>query len=124
MQGFHRQLLKNNNFLHLFYFWLCRVFVAAQAFSSCSKQELLSSCGTCTSHRGGFSCCRGRALGLGGFRSCGTRDELLSAMRDLPGSEMEPLSPALAGRFFTPGSPGEAPQATSMPVIIAFPCPC
>ena len=32
---------KKNNVIYLFYFWLCCVFVAAQAFSSCSEQGLL-----------------------------------------------------------------------------------
>ena len=33
------------------------------AFSSCSKQGLLSSCGARASHCGGFSCCGAQALG-------------------------------------------------------------
>ena len=33
--------------------------------------------------------------------SCSEQAELLCSMRDLPGSEIEPLSPALAGGFFT-----------------------
>ena len=36
---------------------------ATQAFSSCGKWELLSSCGARASHRRGFSCCGARALG-------------------------------------------------------------
>ena len=37
-----------------------------QAFSSCSKWGLLSSCCAQASHCGGFSCCRAQALGVMG----------------------------------------------------------
>jgi hypothetical protein len=37
------KFLLDNLFLNYFFiFWLCRVFVAAQAFSSCGKKGLLS----------------------------------------------------------------------------------
>ena len=45
----------------------------AWAFSSCSEQGLLSSCGAWASHCGGFSRCGARALGLLGFSNCSTR---------------------------------------------------
>ena len=38
-------------------------------FSSCSKGELLSACGTQASHCGGFSCCGAQAFGHTSFRS-------------------------------------------------------
>ena len=38
------------------YLWLCWVFVAAQAFSSCGKQGLLSSCSVAGFSLHGFSC--------------------------------------------------------------------
>ena len=41
-----------------------------------------------------------------GFSSCGTRAELLRGMWDLPGPGLEPVSPALAGRFSTTAPPG------------------
>lgn len=41
-----------------FNFWLCWIFVAAQAFSSCGEQGLLSSCG----EQGLFSSCGDRLL--------------------------------------------------------------
>ena len=49
------------------------VLCCIRAFSSCSKQELLSSCGARASHSSGFSCCKARALELGlpYFRSKG-----------------------------------------------------
>ena len=70
----------------------------------------------------GFSCCGAQALGLQGlgfssggspglehrFSSCDARVQLLSAMQDFPRSVIEPLSPALAGGFFTT-EPSEKP---------------
>ena len=38
----------------IYLFWLCQTFLAAQSFSSCSEQELLSSFGAKASHCGGF----------------------------------------------------------------------
>ena len=57
----------------------------------------------------GFSCCGAGALEHVGFSSCGSqalehwlsssgaRGELLCGTRDLPGSGVKPVSPALAG---------------------------
>ena len=42
-----------------------------------------------------------------GLSSCGAQALLLRGMWDLPGSGIEPLSPALAGGFFTTEPPGE-----------------
>ena len=39
--------------------------------------------------------------------SCGTRASLLRGMWDLPGPGLEPMSPALAGRFSTTEPPGK-----------------
>ena len=50
------------------YFWLCWVFTAAQASSSCSELGGYSSL-WCV----GFSCCGSQALGHEGFSSCGAR---------------------------------------------------
>ena len=44
------------------YFWLCWVFVAVWAFSSCGEQGLLSSCGAQASPCHGFSYCGDQAL--------------------------------------------------------------
>ena len=88
-----------------------------------------SCCSTRASHCSGFSRCRAWALGHAGFSSCstwvsscgsqalehrlsscGARAQLLRSMWDLPGSEIEPVSPAFVGRFFffttePPGKP-------------------
>ena len=39
--------------------------------------------------------------------SCGSRAQLLRGMWDLPGPGLEPVSPALAGRFSTAAPPGK-----------------
>ena len=59
--------------IYLFYFWLCWVFVAARAFSSCGEQGLLSSCGAQASHCSELSCCRARAPGRMAFSSCSSQ---------------------------------------------------
>ena len=83
-------------------------------------------CGVRASHCGGFSCCGARALGVqasvvvacglsscgswaleGRLSSCGARAQLLRGMWDLPRQGLEPLSPALAGRFLTTVPPGK-----------------
>ena len=53
-----------------------------------------------------LSCGRAWTLGAG-FSSCGTQAWLPHSMRDLPRPGMEPMSPALAGRFLTTGPPGK-----------------
>ena len=50
------------------------------------------------------------------LNSCGTHTCLLHGMWDLPAPGFEPVSPALAGRFFTPGPSGK--QASASPVLI------
>ena len=42
------------------------------------------------------------------LNSCGALASLLHGMWDLPGSGIEPLSPAMAGGFFTTESPGKS----------------
>ena len=85
--------------------------------------------GARASHCGGFSCCRAWALsarasvvvehGLSScgswalehrLSSCGSRAQLLRSMWDRPGPGIEPVSPALAGRFLTIVPPGKSLQ--------------
>ena len=70
--------------------------------------------GAQASHCGGFSCCGARALGAWasvvaarGLSSCDARAQLLCGMWDLPRPGLEPVSPALAGRFLTTAPPGK-----------------
>ena len=45
--------------------------------------------------------------------SCGSRAQLLHGMWDLPGPRLEPMFPALAGRFSITAPPGKPPPAIS-----------
>ena len=54
----------------------------------------------------GLSSCISQTLGHR-LRSCGARAQLPRGMRDLPGPGVEPVSPALAGGFFTTELPGK-----------------
>ena len=54
----------------------------------------------------GFSCCGTRVLEQR-LSSCGARDQLLYGRWDLSGSGMDPVSAALAGKFFTTELSGE-----------------
>ena len=61
----------------------------------------------------GFSSCGSWALEHR-LSSCGARDELLCGMWDLPGPGLEPVSPALAGRFLITAPPGKPDSHTFM----------
>ena len=54
----------------------------------------------------GLNSCGSRALERR-LSSCGTRAQLLRGMWDLPGTGLEPVSPALAGGFLTTEPPGK-----------------
>ena len=60
---------------------------------------------TGSSHTG-FSSCGSRALECG-LGSCGTQAQLLCGMWDLPRPGLEPVFPALAGRFLITVPPGK-----------------
>ena len=76
--------------------------------STGSRHTGFSSCGTRASVvvARGISSCGSRALGRR-LSSCGARAKLLRGMWDLPGSGLEPVSPALEGRFLTTVPPGK-----------------
>ena len=106
--------------IYLFiYFWLRWVFVAVQGLSVVSASR-------------GYSLlqCMGFSLRwllllwsigsrLMGFSSCGTQAQLLCSMWDLPGTGLEPVSPALAGRFLTTAPPGKP-----FPLFLSFYMKC
>ena len=80
----------------------------ARAFSSCGKRGPL------------FIAVRGRLtiaaslvaehrLQTRRLSNCGSRAQLLRGMWDLPRPGLEPVSPALAGRFSTTTPPGKPP---------------
>ena len=72
----------------------------ARAFSSCGKRGPLTiTASLVAEHR----------LQTRRLSSCGSRAQLLRGMWDLPGPVLEPVSPALAGRFSTTVPPGKPP---------------
>ena len=78
----------------------------ARAFSSCGERGPLF-----IAVRGPFtvaaSLVAGHRLQMRRLSSCGSRGQLLRGMWDLPRSGLEPVSPALAGRFSTTAPPGK-----------------
>ena len=78
------------------WFWLCWVFVAEHGLPLAAGYELLIGLASLVAE-----------YGLqGGLRSYGAQAWLLLDMWDLPGSGVKPMSPALAGGFFTTELPG------------------
>ena len=81
----------------------------ARAFSSCGKQgplfivvrgPLTIAASLVAEHR----------LRMRRLSNCGSWAQLLHGMWDLPRPGLEPLSPALAGRFSTAVPPGKPPK--------------
>ena len=79
---------------------------SARAFSSCGKRgplfiavrgPLTIAASLVVEHR----------LQTRRLSNCGSRAQLLCGMWDLPRPELEPVSPALAGRFSTTAPPGK-----------------
>ena len=95
-------------FVYLFiYFWLCWVFVCVRGLSL-----VAASGGHSSSRCAGLSLSRPLLLAehrlqMRRLRSCGSRAQLLRGMWDLPRPGLEPVSPALAGRFSTTVPPGK-----------------
>ena len=103
-----RSLIHLGFTLYLFIYLGCvgSSFFCARAFSSCGKQgplfiavrrPLTIAASLVAEHR----------LQTRRLSSCGSRAQLLRGMRDLPRPGLEPVSPALAGRFSTTAPPGK-----------------
>ena len=95
--------------IFMYFFWLRWVFVAAHGLSLVAVSRGYSSL-----RWAGFSLRWLFFLWSTGsrhavFSSCGTQALLLHGMWDLPGLGIEPVSPALAGRFLTTAPPGKFP---------------
>ena len=84
------------------YFWLCWVFVAAQAFLQLWKVGA-----ALQSWFLGFSCCRAEVQGSRASAVV-AQAQLLRGTWYLPKPGIEPVSPALAARFLTTGPPGKS----------------
>ena len=120
-------------FIYLFLINLFQLFLpvlglccCVRAFSSCVKQgllfvavhALLIAVASLVVEHGlqahglqqlwhmGFGSCASWALECR-LSSCGARAQLLRGMWDLPGPELEPVYPALAGGFLTTAPPGK-----------------
>ena len=98
-------------FIYLFIAVLGLCF-CARAFSSCGKwgplfiavrEPLTVAASLVAEHR----------LQTRRLSSCGSRAQLLRGMWDLPRPGLEPVSPALAGRFSTTAPPGKPQQVDS-----------
>ena len=80
--------------------------LSARAFSSCGKRGP-----PLTAVRGPLTIAASPAaehrLQTRRLSSCGSRAQLLRGMWDLPRPGLEPMSPALAGRFSTTAPPGK-----------------
>ena len=101
------------NLCHALFIYLFNLFMAvlglhfcARAFSSCGKRgplfiavhgPLTITASLVAEHR----------LQTRRLSNCGSRAQLLRGMWDLPRPGLEPVSPALAGRFSTTAPPGK-----------------
>ena len=114
-----RKLVKAVHITHTvcMYVWLCWVFVSVRGLSLVVASGVHSSW-----RRGGHSSSRCVGLSLSRplvaehrfhtrrLSNWGSRAELFRGMWDLPRLGLEPVSPALAGRFSTTAPPGKSPQ--------------
>ena len=98
-------------FIYLFiYFWLCWVFVSVRGLSL-----VAASGGHSSSRCAGLSLSRPLLLRSTGSRRAGSvvvahGPSWSRGMWDLPRPGLEPVSPALAGRFSTTAPPGKPPE--------------
>ena len=103
-------------FIYLFIFGCVGSSVRARAFSSCGKRGPLFIAvrgPLFIAVRGPFSIAAppvaGHRLQTRRLSNCGSWAQLLRGMWDLPRPGLEPVSPALAGRFSTTVPPGKPP---------------
>ena len=94
-----------NKFIYL-YFWMHWVFVAARGLSLVSASRGYSSMQCASFSLRWLLLLRSTGSRRLGFSSCGVRAQLLRGTWDLPRRGLEPVSPALAGRFLTTAPPG------------------
>ena len=112
-------IFRTHNFLYVF-----KLFVVVVALGlPCCTRELLCSCDAQAPHCGGFSWWGARALGHTSFSSCSSQAALelssvvvvyrlscpLACGILVPWPGIEPVSPAMAGRFLSTGPPGKSP---------------
>ena len=102
-----------------FFFWLGWVFIALRRLSLVVAIRATLHCGAQASHCSGFSCCRAQSLGrwasvvaAHGLKPSGSVSWYMGlvapGMWNLPGPEIKPMSPLLAGRFLSTAPPGKS----------------
>ena len=91
----------------IFYFWLHWVFVAVQGLSLVVVSRGYSWLWCAGVSLRWLLLLRSMASRVCRLSSCGARAYLLRGMWDPPGPGLEPMSPALAGRFLTTAPPGK-----------------
>ena len=97
-------------FLMCIYFWQGWVFIAAQLFCSCREPGCSLVVGTAPRVQAtGFRSCGSQALEHR-LSSCAHRLSCPKACGIFPDQGSNPVSPALAGRFFTAEPPGKPPE--------------
>ena len=96
------------NFICIVIYGLLGLHCCTRAFSSCGEWGRFSRCGAQASHWCGFFCCGAQALRV--WLWLWSTGLVVHGTWDLPGSEMEPMSAALAGGFFTIGPAGKSHQ--------------
>ena len=90
------------NFLYLctfMYFWLCWGFVPVHVLSLVAVWGFLIEVAFLAAEHGFWT---------HGLSNCGAQAQLPGGTWNLPRPEIEPTSPALAGRFLTTGAPGKS----------------
>ena len=101
----------NSNLFYLFiyyiYFWLCWVFVSVRGLPLVAASWGHSSSRCAGLFNIAASLVAEHRLRTRRLSSCGSRAQLLCGMWDLPRPGLEPVSPALAGRFSTTAPPGK-----------------
>ena len=91
----------------------------ARASSSCGEQGplFIAVCGPLTIVA---SLVAEHRLQTRRLSNCGSRAQSLRGMWDLPRPGLEPVSPALAGRFSTTAPPGKPLSASFYPALLPF----
>ena len=104
---FFKPFLQHFLILFIYLFLLCWVFVSLRGLSL-----VVASGGLSSSRCAGLSTIAAslaveHRLQTRRLSNCGSRTQLLRGMWDLPRPGLEPMSPALAGRFSTAAPPGK-----------------
>ena len=97
---------KRNLFIYLFIFGCVGSSFLSEGFLQLWRAGATLRRGARASHYRDLSCCGAQAPDAQ-LSSCGSRAQPLRGMWDLPRPGLEPVSPALAGRFLTTAPPGK-----------------